>query len=533
LCWIFPSSLAGQNVSDIRGDAFEEIEGRGLVIRTKPIGVRVFIDGLERGQTPLILTNLRSGEYYIRLTKDGYRERRFRVVLSASSRLIVSIEMEEASGQVLFRIKKAGGSPPEEALPFNPVIFAGGETIAVSPGAGETPLLNLPVGYRTIRVRAFGWEDAVTTLYVQEDRVVTADISLNPAPFTLGSGAVSRARFNPANSGLLGITEFRFEVSAPGRGSLTVKDPQGRVVYTASLGPFRTWSQSVAWDGRDTRGTLLPEGVYQVLVEAESLPWDGSAPESRQLSLETKIDPSAAIYPLSLQGGISGLLFSPLPVTLPPGSFQIEGNLFFGETAPGEQPFSTLPFDIGLRFSFLDRLELAALLNGLPRFGGAASWGLAGSAKLVLLRDDEGAVPLGFAAGLSYAWEEDGAAPLGPGTGFGFYGPLSWRFDRLSLVFSPGVRWPVPVDLVPRLLLSGGLHYQGAHFTAGYSLRTEFNFSEAAGGGKDGNLIFLSSGGELKFYPPPSNLVFSLSGGFWFTASRTGGFGGIGFGLIY
>jgi hypothetical protein len=528
-----PSSLWGQNVSDIVGDTFEEVEGRGLVIRTKPIGVQVFIDGVERGQTPLGLNNLQSGEYYIRLTKDGFRERRFKITLSASSRLIVSIAMEAASGQVFFQIKKAEGSPPEDLLPCSPVILAGGEIIAAPAGAGDTSLVSLPVGYRTVRVRAFGWEDAIETLYVREDRILTADITLIPAPFTLSNGSVSRPRFNPANSGSLGITEIRFEVSAPGRGSLTVKDQEGRVVYAAALGPFRTWSQSAAWNGRDSRGELLPEGSYQVLLEIKSLPWDGSAQISRQLSLETKIDSSITIYPLSLAGGLSGLRFSPAPGALPAGSFQIEGNLFFGDASPGEPPFSTLPFDVGFRFSLPDRLEIAGLLYALPRFGGAASWGLAGSAKWVFLRDNEGPVPLGIAAGLSYAWEGDGVAPLGPGAGLGAYVPLSWRFTRLSLLLSPGIRWPVPRELIPRLLLSGGVLYRGSWFIAGYSLRTELNFSEISGGGRGGNPLFLTSGGEIKFYPPPSNLVFTLSGGFWFTGSRAGAFGGAGIGLIY
>jgi hypothetical protein len=522
LCLPFP--LLGQNASDIVGDTFEEVEGRGLLIRTKPIGVRVFIDGVERGQTPLALNSLGSGEYAVRLIKEGYRERRFRITLSASSRLIVSIAMEEASGQVFFRIKKAGGSPPEELLPCNPVILTGGATLAVSPETGESAIVSLPAGYRTIHVRAFGWEDAVKTLYVQENQTVSAEITLSPAAFTLGNGSVSRARFNPANSGILGITEFRFEVSAPGNGRLTVEDPEGRVVYAASLGPFSTWSQSAAWNGRGADGEALPEGVYQALIEAESLSWDGSAPVSRQLRLETRIDPLAAIYPLSLRGGIAGLLLSPVPAALPSGSFQIEGNLLFGGTAPGERPFSTLPFDVGVRFSFLDRLEIAGLLNALPRFGGSASWGFAGSAKWVLLRDDDGP-PLGLAAGLSYAWED---APLGPGAGAGLYVPLSWRFDRLSLLFSPGVRWPVPVDLLPRLLVSGGLLYRGSWFIAGYSLRTELNFSENREGP-----FFFASAGELKFYPPPSNWVFTLSGGFWLSPSHAGGFGGLGFGLIF
>jgi hypothetical protein len=38
-------------------------------------------------------------------------------------------------------------------------------------------------------------------------------------------------------------------------------------------------------------------------------------------------------------------------------------------------------------------------------------------------------------------------------------------------------------------------------------------------------------GGEVKIFP--SNLVFTLLGGAWFRGAETGGFGGVGIGLIY
>ncbi|MDR1278626.1 MAG: PEGA domain-containing protein, partial [Treponema sp.] len=531
LCGFFPPLLSGQNISDITGDTLEETAGSGLVIRTKPIGARVFIDGIERGQSPLVMNNLKEGEYYIRLVKEGYRERRFKITLSASSRLVVSIELETAAGQVLFRFRKAEGSPPEEQLPLRPVIIADGETAAVRPEFGETPVLSLPVGYRTIQVRAFGWMEAVKTVYVREGELSTAVFTMSPAPFTMSRGTVSRPRFNPANSGSLGLTEFRFEVSAPGRGVLTIKDQAEQVVYRAVLGPFRTWSQSISWNGREAGGAPLPEGRYRAFIETEALPWDGSAPAAQSLVLETEINSSLIIYPLSFQGILAGLLFAPAPVTLPSGSFQIEANLFFGGTAPGERAFSTLPFDVGIRFSPLNRLEITALLNALPRFDGAAALGGGGSLKYVLLHSGEGRLPLGLAAGISYAWAENGAAPIGPGTGMGFYCPLSWRFDPLTLIFSPGIQWPIPHDLVTRPILSGGLHYQGAHFTAGFSLRQEFNVTRDPGSGRDArnrSPLFLQAGGELKWYPPPSNLVFTLSGGLWHNGSQTGGFGGLG-----
>jgi hypothetical protein len=208
--------------------------------------------------------------------------------------------------------------------------------------------------------------------------------------------------------------------------------------------------------------------------------------------------------------------------------------MFFGKTSPAEEAFSGLPFGAGIRFSPLDRLEINVVLNALPKFGDTAVWGFSGSGKWVFLRGEYG-LPLSFAAGLSYVWEEEGgAAPLSP-AGISLYLPLAWRLKPVSLLFSPGLRVPVPDDPVPRLFLSGGVLFQGNWFTAGFSLRPEFNFSTVpeAGPGKDAGPVLLFTAGELKFYPPPSNLVFTLSGGVCMDNSGLGGFGGVGIGIIY
>ena len=57
--FLFPPLLAARQASDIMGDTFEEVEGRGLEIRTNPTGVTVYIDGVEqRAVTPAIFENL-------------------------------------------------------------------------------------------------------------------------------------------------------------------------------------------------------------------------------------------------------------------------------------------------------------------------------------------------------------------------------------------------------------------------------------------------------------------------------------------
>jgi hypothetical protein len=556
--WILPPALEAQNVSDITGDSIEEVEGRGLLVRTKPSGAKVFIDGVERGQTPLSISTLGSGEYSLRLVKDGYKDRRLKITMSSRSRLVVSIEMNEAEGQDLLNIRHAAPASSNSVsdsasdsasvsaalsadplgagrLPFNPVIIAGGETlnpVTIAPG----PLITLPVGIRTIQVRAFGWEDAAVTVHVRENRVQTADIYLNPAAFSISRPALSRSRFNPGNSGALGTTEFRFEVSAPGTAVITIRDSAGRAVYTAELGEFETWSQTVVWRGRGPDGNPLAGGIYTALIEAESASVDG--PVKSSISLETEIDPSINIYPLSLSGGISGLIFTPVPAVLPRGSFQIDAGLLFGKVSafePAEAAFSGLPFEAGLRFSLLDTLETAAVLNTSPKFGGKADWGITGSVKWVLLRGEE-TLPLALAAGFSFTWAENGGeAPLGPGRGAVLYVPLSYRFNSISVLFSPAIRWPGPSDPIPRLLLSAGVLYQGSHFTAGISLRPEFDFSKNDGSrfSSPADRMSVKMGGEIKFYPPPSNLVFSVLGGAWIRGTYAGGFGGLGIGIIY
>jgi hypothetical protein len=368
-------------------------------------------------------------------------------------------------------------------------------------------------------------------VYVRENRVQTVDIYLNPAVFSISNPSVSRSRFNPGNSGALGTTEFRFETSAPGTALITIRNSAGRTVYTAELSTFETWSQAVTWKGRGADGNPLPEGMYTVQIDGKSIAVGDKEPVQSTVSLATEIDTSINIYPLSLSGGLPGLIFAPVPSVLPRGSFQIEAGLLFGKVSafePQDRAFSGLPFEAGLRVSLLDSLEIAAVLNTYPKFGGASAWGISGSTKWVLLHGKD-TLPLSLAAGFSFAWVDTaGEAPLSPGRGAVLYAPLSYRFTYITALFSPALRWIGSGNPIPRLILSAGALYQGEHFTAGLSLRPEFDFSK-----NSDNRFNIKMGGEVKFYPPPSSLIFSLLGGVWIRGEYSGGFGGAGIGIIY
>jgi hypothetical protein len=518
--------LGAQNVSDITRDTIEEVEGRGLLIRSNPAGAKVFIDGAERGLSPLSLNTMISGEHEILLTREGYRDRRLKAIVPAAGRLVVSLKMEEASGRLSLNIGTDREPPP--GLPFRPVILADGVTV-------EDLLLELPAGFHSVQVRAFGWEaaggPAERRVYISQDQTTKLAFLLRPAAFRVGGGRLSRPRFNPYNTGSLGIVECLFEVSAPGRGVMAVSDRQGTVVYEAPLPPFETWSQRALWNGRDTGGGVLPEGPYTIVIRGEPAAETGATPAggpeegARELRIETVIDYAAGIYPLSLAGGVPGLFLVPHDGVLPSGSFQIEGLLFFGKPSETARAFGSLPVETGIRFSLLDRLELSFALKGTPEFGEGARFGFGVSAKWMFFRA-AGTLPLGLGAGFSCNWAEKEELTV-ESEGLSPYAALSFRLSPLfTLFFSPGFLWKIPGDGVPRLLLPAGLLFRYAWFSAGLSVRPEIGFTEPGGG----PFLF---GGELKFNPPPSNMVYTLLGGLRMESGSPSGFGGIGIGIIY
>jgi hypothetical protein len=497
-----------------------------LIVRSNPRGAKVFIDGIERGATPLRLENILPGRYFVRLEKDGYVERWFRVTIRSGSLLEVSIALQEAVGQALIRVNPERGNPepgaPEpEALPLSPQILADGVL-------QEGPVITLPEGFRTIRVRAFGWEEASRTVYISRNSVQELEFNLKPALFRVSKASARRPRFNPSNSGSLGTTALVFEVSAPGKGVFSVLNSSGETVFTRETRPFISWNQEMVWDGRDFRGQVVPDGVYSLTLKIQS-----SRGGEDQVSLETTVDSSLQIRPLTLSSGKAGLAFAPSPAALPGGSFQIEGSLLFGSPPDTESPWASLPYAGAFRVSPIDRLEIAGAVNVLPVFSGGVHASIAGSAKWVILNPAAGR-RFSAAAGAAYTWADAiPLSPFGAGAGIELFFPLSLALGGdFSFLLTPACIWTgdkgFPWEPAPRLLLSGGFILQRAPFAAGISARSEYRLW-----GDKREPPSVMTAGELKFFPVPSRFVFSVMGGLWIKRAVPGGFGGVGIGMIY
>jgi hypothetical protein len=539
-------------------DVYDEIEGSGLFIDSVPGTAKVYVDGVERGLTPLYLS-LQAGEYSIRLNKDGYVDRRINVTVRRGSRIELSLDLEEAKGQLLLEIVQprpaSGEDLPLESRPAEPAVYVDGVQV-------YQRSLSLPIGWRTISIEAFGWEKWSQPVFIEQDRVLRLEAVLKQAPFRMTNPRLRRGRFNPANSGALGKAEALFEVSAPGNGTLEVYNPEGHRVYESPLGPFVGWLQEFSWNGRDSQGRILPDGNYTLRITV----WAASVPAAAEPRIETKaeltaeLDSSLEIRPLSIPAAEGGLLFGPSPEVLPKGSYQVSGLVLLGKPLEEASYLDSLPLALAFRFSPLDRLEFAAALNVNPRFSGTTLWGGGASAKWLLIpgqgRDSKGP-DFKVAASLSYGYFRDTLntgyqTPFGMGKGLNLSLPLSLRFTpskgtagekpekppdssplNLDLLFTPRLLWAgtrgYPDSFIPRPGAAAGLLFQYGPAGGGLSLQWDFDTRKKASGPLVSTLEFS--------YLTRTNIILFASAGGWLGQEngvwRQGAFFGLGLGFMY
>ncbi|MDR2702027.1 MAG: PEGA domain-containing protein [Spirochaetaceae bacterium] len=509
-------------------DTYREISGSGLFVDSVPKGAKVFIDGVERGTTPLNIPSIKEGTYRLHITREGYEDRRIRVVIRRDSRVEVTLDMEPAAGRILLEIQREPSAP--SSLPFDPQITIDGERV-------YERNLRLPVGYRNITVEAFGWETVSKSIYVSQHTVQQIDFVLMPAEFNLSNPVLRKKRFNPFNTGTFGKAEFGFIVNAPGRGLMEVLDENGTIVFTRTLRAFTSWQQREVWNGRRNDGSTVNDGRYTIRITV----WGEGSEERQTEELKVQVDSSIEVRPFTLASSSAGLLLVSTPETLPAFSFQIEGSLLAGKPLFGGA-WKSLPFAAAFRISLTDDLEAAAAFNAEPHFQDDAEWGMGASLKWRFLKPasekNDFTNALGAAMEISYGWAS--AAPytaFGMGTGAALRLPFSYRLlqgkpsvPSFDLFVSPLVLWAgergYPDSFIPRLGIEGGVLFTYGSIAAGLSLRWDY-LPDA----EDPNSGPLVSALELKIMP--SNFVFSVLGGHWYWKDNSGAFFGVSLGVLY
>jgi hypothetical protein len=493
-----------------------ETAGSGLVIESMPTAAKVFIDGIERGLSPLSLEGLSPGVHTLRITKDWYNDWTARITVPALGRLEVFVDLSPATGTIAVSITEEGNDFSDDAYIF----LNGIETSGREFRAHE--------GWRTVKVSAFGWQDAQKSVFVVRNERIILDFDLKRAVFKLDGPHISRSVLNPAGSGAQGTLVVDFTVSAPGTGRFVVLDEEDNEVFSAPLGEFERTAQRYVWDSRDKNGEMLKDGVYRIHIAAEG--YDGAALSSVPLTI--RVDSTLDETPLSLGSGLAGLFYVPVPDAQTRGDFQIETSIVLGKPPGENRGFDTLPFSVSLSLSPVDRWQLAAAVNMRPNKDGAVGLAAAGSVKREFLKS-EGFVPEA-AVIIAYGWVKSSfISAFGIKSGVQLNVPFSWRLGRrISLHIAPAVLWTgrdgYPREPIPRVAASGGLLCRFRLFSAALSFQT---INTLAADVEEFCPAAISA--ELRFMPPRSNLNLGLLAGGFFNGDNRGGYGGFSIGVLF
>lgn len=454
-----------------------------LQITTNVSKADVYLDGGFIGTTPLTIEGLEPGLHRVSVAKEGFYTESRTVRIIAGEETSIKFEMRPMTGTL-----KVLGIP--ERTDFELVIDG---------KKYESKQISLGEGSWSVTVRIFGYADSTETVTIQRNKTTTLDCKSEKTAFLAEGLSPSKKAFNPENPARLGTVEILFTVSAPGSGTITVRDETGTMVKSFASGVFDTWKQSFIWNGTDEYGAKLPDGTYS--IELASRGEDGSAETA--LSSMVGIDHSI-VYPLTGTAtgiGSTGPVVSAARMPAEGIQFTVDGHAMSGEYGPS-----------------------LSVLAGIGPFAEAGA-----SFAYVLGEDSSGAADIagGIKAGMnngplsqavSLAWRlrtekiTDGPTPVRKGLSFGV--PVEYSFGNVSVGAFPSVAWGNDEGLP-----------DDAYFTASFGVALRFSSGNLSGGtwvnadslafGSDFKPLGSASAGvSLAYIIPSTNLVLSAEGGY-------------------
>ncbi|GHU38816.1 hypothetical protein FACS1894190_01270 [Spirochaetia bacterium] len=490
------------------------VEGSGLFIDTVPSMAKVFLDGVERGRTPLTLSDVTNGGHSLHITKDFYTDYDIRFTMPNNGALRISADLIRTEGALVIRLFDEAGN----AIP----VTKGVKIIVDSQTASGTSF-KLSGGPHEIEVSVFGKKPGRKNVLVSTGKTETLDIILEPVEFDIAGLKVSARAFNPRNSGWEGLVKINWTVTAAGGGALIIEKPAGNPLFSFDCGDFTQNNNSLLWGGLKPDGTVLSDGEYFLHIEGTGA---GGAEIKKSESVAVSIDSSLDNMPVSITTPVSGLIFAPVSGLIAKNSFMLSATLYGGKLPGSKGYFDSLDFAAGLLWAPAGDWQISAGVNLTPRFEGDLKPAVALSVKKFFIAAN-GLIP-SVSAAFSYGWaleaSEAGAALFSGAT---LTSPLSWKLPLgFSLHFAPALLWTgahgYPAEAAPRLLLSQGIMYKNRAIAAGFSAKESFTFDAQAA-----YITPFRMAAEFYFYPPRTAGIIGIALGTFLDGGEAAFFGAL------
>jgi hypothetical protein len=136
---------------EVRVDYLVEVTVKGgeLEVRSEPLGAKVYLDGKEFGESPLLLSDVSSGRHLIRVVKEGYEAYEILENIGGDRKKVMAhLKKVVTEGELIIRTEPSGAT-----------VTLNGRSVGKSPYEGK----NLSPGLYRIRITKEGcenWEKA-------------------------------------------------------------------------------------------------------------------------------------------------------------------------------------------------------------------------------------------------------------------------------------------------------------------------------------------------------------------------------------
>ena len=167
--------------SDVSSLKSPVADGR-LLVRSRPAGARVSVDGKDRGVTPATVRDLTRGAHRLKITHDGYAPDERRVVITASRPShSMTVALTRAGVAAPARGAQAARAPAGrfagalavDSRPAGARVFMDGKLVGTTPMA----LPSVPAGSHAIRLEHDGyrrWSSSVRVVASEQNRVTAS-----------------------------------------------------------------------------------------------------------------------------------------------------------------------------------------------------------------------------------------------------------------------------------------------------------------------------------------------------------------------
>jgi hypothetical protein len=141
-----------------------------LLVKTTPAGASVKINGIDRGDTPLMITDLDTGTYRLHLSAPGHISKEIQVQLPDERPRLEEISLISDFGQLVVNSDPAGAD----------VMLNG-----ISKGTTPITIERIPTGSTTLEIHTEGYERYRETIKLTAGESQTIDCELEPIPACL------------------------------------------------------------------------------------------------------------------------------------------------------------------------------------------------------------------------------------------------------------------------------------------------------------------------------------------------------------